>query len=52
MLAFKVLAYTKGLSVQLQGRYNDVDCAYRVIETVKAAVASAQSDVDVFHSSV
>ena len=29
-----VLAYTKGLSVKLQGRYVDVACAYREIEMV------------------
>ena len=36
-----VLAYTKGLSVKLQGAYVDVACAHREIETVKSTLEGA-----------
>ena len=47
----KILAFTRGLSVKLQGRYVDVCRAHRDIESVKTALKSARSDsqVDTFH---
>ncbi len=42
----KVLGYTKGLSVKLQGRYVDVVRAYRDIESIKTTVKGARSRVD------
>ena len=52
VLTHRVLAYTKGLSVQLQGRYCDVVRAHQEIETVKTAVSKARSEIDTFHSRV
>ena len=52
LLTQKILAYTKGLSVKLQGRYADVVRAHREIETVKATIRGVQSRVDIFHSQV
>ena len=52
VLTQKVLAYTKGLSVKLQGRYTDVFCAHREIETVKETIRGVRSRVDTFHSQV
>ena len=52
MLAQKVLAYTKGVSVKLQGHYTDVVRAHQDIETVKATIKGVQSRVDTFHSQV
>lgn len=36
VLTQKVLSYTKGLSIKLQGRYVDVVRAHREIETVRS----------------
>ena len=47
-----VLAYTKGLSVKLQGPYMDVARAHREIETVKATLEEARSNVDTYHARV
>ena len=47
-----ILAYTKGLSVKLQGCYTDVVHAHREIETVKATIRGVRSKVDTFHSQV
>lgn len=47
-----VLAFTKGLSVKLQGRYNDVACAYHEIETVKAALKKARTNIKPFHDGI
>ena len=47
-----VLAYTKGLSVKLQGPYVDVARAHREIETVKATLQGARSHVTSFHARV
>lgn len=50
VLSQEVLAYTKGLSVKLQGRYVDVVQAHRDIEHVKTTIKSVWSRVDDFHS--
>ena len=47
-----VLAYTKGLSVKLQGRYTDIARAYREVETVKNAMKSLRSNVNSFNARV
>ena len=47
-----VLAYTKGLSVKLQYAYMDVARAHREIETVKATLEEARSNVDTYHARV
>ena len=52
VLSHKVLAYTKGLSVKLQGRYVDVVRAHRDIESVKTTIKGVRSRVDDFHSLV
>ena len=52
VLTQKILAYTKGLSVKLQGRYSDVVRAHREIETVKATIRGVRCRVDTFHSQV
>ena len=52
VLSQKILAYTKGLSVKLQGRYVDVVQAHRDIESVKAVISGVRSRVDDFHSQV
>ena len=52
VLTQKVLAYTKGLSVKLQGRYVDVVYAHRQIEGVKGTLKRARSGVDNFHDLV
>lgn len=44
-----ILAFTRGLSVKLQGRYVDVSCAHSDIEMVKTALKAARSQVDTFH---
>ena len=48
----EILAYTKGLSVKLQGRYVDVVQAHRDIELVKTTIKGVPSRVDDFHSQV
>ncbi len=50
VLSQKILAYTKGLSVKLQGRYVDVVRAYQDIESVKKVIRGVRSRVDDFHS--
>ena len=52
VLSQKILAYTKGLSVKLQGRYMDVAQAHRDIECVKTAINGVRLRVDEFHSQV
>ena len=52
VLTQKVVAYTKGLSVKLQGRYVDVVRAHRDIDTVKTTVRGVRSRVDEFHAQV
>ena len=39
-----MLAYTKGLSVKLQGRYNDVVRGHKDIEAVKSVVNGFKSE--------
>ena len=52
VLAQKVLSYTKGLSIKLQGRYVDVVRAYRDIELVKKTLKTSRSDIDAFHARI
>ncbi len=52
VLTQKVLAYTKALSVKLQGRYVDVAYAHREIQGVKDTLKRARSRVDNFHDLV
>lgn len=52
VLTQKVLAYTKGLSIKLQGRYVDVVHAHRDIESVKSSLERNRSEIDVFHDRV
>lgn len=47
-----VLAYTKGLSVKLQGQYVDVARAHRDVENVKATIQGARSNVNTFHDRI
>ena len=47
----EVLGYTKGLSIQLQGKYVDVAHAYRDIEQVKSTLLNARRNVESFHKS-
>ena len=52
VLSQKVLAYTKGLSIKLQGRYIDVVRAHRDIESVRTTIKNVRSRVEDFHSEV
>ena len=52
VLTRKVLAYTKGLSIKLQGRYVDIVRAYRDINSVKDCLKKARISVDTFHESM
>lgn len=52
VLTQKVLAFTKGLSVKLQGRYVDVSYAHRQIESVKETLQTVRCTVDSFHDLV
>ena len=45
----KILAYTKGLSIKLQGRYVDAVRAHSDIDSVKSVLRSSRSQVDDFH---
>ena len=45
----RILAYTRGLSVKLQGRYIDAVCAHTDIESVKSVLKGCRSRVDDFH---
>ena len=45
-----ILAYTKGLSVKLQGKWQDIIRAYNNIEAVKKVLQDARSKVEVFHT--
>ena len=45
----KILAYTKGLSIKLQGRYIDAVRAHSDIESVKSTLSRCRSQVDDFH---
>ena len=50
-LSQKVFAYTKWLSIKLQGRYVDVR-AHQDIESVRTNIRDVRSRVDDFHSQV
>ena len=52
VIAKDVLAYTKALSVELQGRYVDVVSAYNQINFVKTTLQSARDDVDTVHARI
>ena len=45
-----VLAYTKGLSIKLQGRWQDIVRAVENINSVKETIKDARANVDEFHS--
>ena len=47
-----VLAYTRGLSVKLQGRYTDISRAYREVDNVRSTVQHLRSNVEAFHARV
>ena len=47
-----ILAFTKGLSVNLQGRYVDVARAHREIESVKATIEGVRFNVSSFHDNI
>lgn len=49
VIAKDVLAYTKALSVKLQGRYVDIVRAYNQIAFAKATLQSARDSVDSVH---
>ena len=44
-----VLAYTKDLSVKLQGRWQDIARAYKDIKLVKESISKARGSIDSFH---
>ena len=52
VLSQKILAYTKGLSVKLQGRYVDVIRAHQDVKDVITAIKRIRSRVDDFHMRV
>ena len=47
-----VLAYIKGLSVKLQGRYVDIARAHREISNLKATLQNIRSNVNSFHARI
>ena len=49
-VATEILAYTKALSVKLQGWYLDIVWAYREVRFVKSALKSAREGFFTFHS--
>ena len=52
VLTQKVVAYTKGLSIKLQGRYVDVVHAYKDIESLRTTFRKVWSRVADFHTRV
>ena len=52
LLTQKILAYTKGVSVKLQGRYVDIVKAHQDIESIKSALKRVRSTIDHFHDVV
>ena len=48
----KLLGYTRGLSVKLQGRYCDIAFAHSEIELVKPTLNGARFEIDSFHDHV
>ena len=49
MITEKILAYTKGLSIKLQGRFIDAVRAHSDIKSVKSTLSRCRSQVDDFH---
>lgn len=47
-----ILAYTKGLSVKLQGRYVDIARAHREITNLKTTLQKIRSNVNSFHTCI
>ncbi len=47
-----VLAYTRALSVKLQGCYSDIARAYREVENVKSTACDLRYNVNRFHARV
>ena len=47
-----ILAYTKGLSVKLQGRYVDIARAHREISSLKTTLQKIRSNVNPFHTRI
>ena len=52
VIAKDVLAYTKALSIKLQGRFVDVVSAYNQINFVKTTLQCARDDVDSVHARI
>lgn len=52
VLTQRVLAYTMGLSIKLQGRYVDVVRAHQDIESVIDTLKDVRYGIDIFHSNV
>lgn len=52
VVTHKIVGYTRGLSVKLQGRYVDVVRAHKDIESVKVALKGTRSRVDNFHNHI
>ena len=44
-----VLAYTKGLSVKLQGKWQDIAREYKDVKLVKESISKARGSIDPFH---
>lgn len=44
-----MLAYTKGLSVKLQGKWQDIARAYKDIKLVKESLSKVRESIDSFH---
>ena len=51
-LTQNLLAYTKGLSIKLQGRYSDVSRAHQEIESVKENLQDIRTKIEVFHNRI
>ena len=47
-----LLAYTKGLSIKLQGQYSDVPQAYREVEAMEETLQNIRAKIEVFHNRV
>jgi len=49
LISQRVLSYTKGLSVKLQGAYVDVARAFHDVTLVKSTLEKVRQNVDTFH---
>ena len=49
LITQKILSYTKGLSVKLQGAYVDVAWAFHDVNLVKTSLERLRQHVDTFH---